>query len=114
VRTHTALALALGVLLCVSVCPAQAWRGHDRHRGRSVVIVPPLVVSILPDWRPYGAPPVVMTPAPPVYVQPSPPVYIQPIPPQPSWYACDDPPGYYPYVQQCPSGWRPVHPSPAP
>lgn len=105
-RTHTALALALVVLLCVGVWPAQAWRGHGRHWGRSVVIVPPLVVPVLPDWRRYGSPPVVVTPAPPVYVQLP--------PPQTSWYACDDPPGYYPYVQQCPGGWRPVHPSPAP
>jgi hypothetical protein len=30
----------------------------------------------------------------------------------PYWYYCDNPPGYYPYVPQCPSGWRPVAPTP--
>jgi hypothetical protein len=26
----------------------------------------------------------------------------------PSWYYCDNPQGYYPYVQQCPGGWNQV------
>ncbi|MGA9991471.1 MAG: hypothetical protein WBP86_03965 [Thiobacillaceae bacterium] len=30
------------------------------------------------------------------------------------WYYCTNPPGYYPYVQQCPAGWRPVAPQPPP
>ncbi len=29
------------------------------------------------------------------------------------WYYCDSTQGYYPYVQQCPSGWRAVAPQPA-
>jgi len=28
------------------------------------------------------------------------------------WYYCEDPPGYYPYVQQCNGPWEPVPPSP--
>ncbi len=28
------------------------------------------------------------------------------------WYWCDDPPGYYPYVQQCNDDWQPVPPTP--
>src|SRR2546428_12259210 len=28
------------------------------------------------------------------------------------WYYCANPQGYYPYVQQCPGGWRPVAPTP--
>jgi hypothetical protein len=47
--------------------------------------------------------------APPGYGQPPPP------PPQPQglappqyWYYCDNPAGYYPYVQTCPSQFRPV------
>ena len=39
-------------------------------------------------------------PAPPV-VTPPPPVY---------WYYCQNPPGYYPYVPQCPGGWLTVVP----
>lgn len=27
------------------------------------------------------------------------------------WYWCDDPPGYYPYVRYCYSGWIPVPPT---
>jgi hypothetical protein len=29
-----------------------------------------------------------------------------------SWYYCNDPQGYYPYVQQCRSGWQRVSPTP--
>jgi hypothetical protein len=28
------------------------------------------------------------------------------------WYWCDDPQGYYPYVQECNGPWRPVPPTP--
>jgi hypothetical protein len=60
---------------------------------------------------PYGyyPPPVVYAPPPVVY---QPPVYAPPPPQQPvaqqaqTWYYCDNPKGYYPYVQQCSSGWR--------
>jgi len=52
-------------------------------------------------WGPYGVPQV---------VAPSPQIYVQPAPT--TWYYCDDPQGYYPYVQQCPGGWRPVTPTP--
>jgi hypothetical protein len=30
------------------------------------------------------------------------------------WYYCADPAGYYPYVQQCSSGWTPVAPQGVP
>ncbi len=29
-------------------------------------------------------------------------------PPQQNWYYCDNPRGYYPYVQSCSAGWRAV------
>jgi hypothetical protein len=38
--------------------------------------------------------------------------YIQPSPPY--WYYCEDPPGYYPYVPQCTTPWRPIPSIPAP
>ena len=60
---------------------------------------------------PYGYPPVVTVPSTQVYVPPSAPAPAQP-PPLASWYYCDNPGGYYPYVQQCPGGWRPVAPTP--
>jgi hypothetical protein len=31
----------------------------------------------------------------------------------PSWYQCDEPRGFYPYVQTCTSGWRAVPAAPA-
>ena len=43
--------------------------------------------------------------APPVYVQPEPPA-----PPPAYWYYCQNPPGYYPYIQVCPPGWMTVVP----
>ena len=35
-----------------------------------------------------------------------------PIPAPSSWYYCNAPKGYYPYVAECPSGWQvvPAHP----
>lgn len=60
----------------------------------------------------YGPPPVVY--APPVYYPPPvvytpPPVAPTPVAPQAStWYYCDNPKGYYPYVSTCNAGWRQV------
>ena len=92
--------------------------GHGRHHfghGGHGVLGPRFGVSIWPYWdpywTPYGSPPVV-TPPPQVYVQPAPEAPVQPPPTPPSWYYCDNPQGYYPYVQQCPGGWRPVAPTP--
>ncbi len=49
---------------------------------------------------------------PPVMAQQSP-VYSQ-VEPQYYWYYCSNPPGYYPYVQQCPSPWQTVVPPATP
>jgi hypothetical protein len=57
----------------------------------------------------YGYP---YTYAPQIAVQPAPPVAMQPPSSPPVWYYCDNPEGYYPYVQQCPGGWRTVAPNP--
>jgi len=59
----------------------------------------------------YAPPPVVYAPPPPVVVAPTP-TYVQQ--PSSSWYYCDNPKGYYPYVQDCGSGWRQVPAQPAP
>jgi hypothetical protein len=63
----------------------------------------------------YYPPPVVY--APPAYYMP-PPVVVAAPPPQPvyqsqpgaatTWYYCDNPKGYYPYVSSCAAGWRQV------
>jgi len=62
----------------------------------------------------YPPPPVVYYP-PPYYYEPPPVVYAPPPPPPTplapqaqTWYYCDNPKGYYPYVSNCASGWRQV------
>jgi hypothetical protein len=71
----------------------------------------------------YPPPPVVAVPAyPPVVAVPAaPPVYVErgaaapAAGPQGSyWYYCTNPPGYYPYVSNCPSGWLTVVPQSPP
>jgi hypothetical protein len=114
-QIHVGVLLVLMALLGVSVIPAYATRpyryGHYYYRRAPVVIVPRLVVPFGPYWPPYAYPPVVVSP-PPVYVQP-PAVVAKPLPPPPQyWYYCDALQGYYPYVQQCPGGWRQVLPTP--
>lgn len=103
-----ALIALLGALLLVSAVP-----GHARVR---VFISPGIVVPLGPVWAPYAEPyayPYRYRYAyPPVVVQPPPQVYVQPPPPQPMWYYCENPQGYYPYVPQCPGGWRQVPATP--
>ncbi len=60
------------------------------------------------DYYPYYRRNVYIIESPPVYIQRQPPVYVQ----QPTsyWYYCQDPAGYYPYVQSCPTPWMKVLP----
>ena len=60
----------------------------------------PAPVYPYPD--PY-VPPVVVVPA-----QPEPPPFPAPPPAANYWYYCPNPPGYYPYVPNCPTNWTPV------
>ena len=60
---------------------------------------------VYPYPNPY-TPPVV------VQVPPSPPTQPQVSPP--TWYYCDRPAGYYPYVPECASGWKAVPATPPP
>jgi len=48
----------------------------------------------------------------PAYAYAPPTVYAPPYAPQEPayWYYCQNPAGYYPYVQQCPTGWLQVVP----
>ena len=115
--------VVLAALLILSAGPGYAWRGW--HGGPRVGIG----IGIGPFWGPYwggywrpyaygypyayphGYPPVVTVPSTQLYVQPSAPAAAQPPPPT-YWYYCDQAKGYYPYVQQCPGGWRAVTPTP--
>lgn len=106
------IVMILGVLLVTSAVP-----GYARVR---VFVRPSVVVPFGPYyahyggpyWAPYDYPAVVVTPPPTVYVQPAPQAPAQPPSTPSSWYYCENPQGYYPYVQQCPGGWRPVAPTP--
>jgi hypothetical protein len=62
---------------------------------------------------PYYYPPIVAVPAVPVtYVEQGQPS-AGPGRYSGSWYYCDASRAYYPYVKQCPGGWREVSPQPA-
>ena len=80
--------------------------GH-KHGHRSARVGIGIGIGLGPFWGPYwpryAYPPVVVSP---------PPVVIQAPPPQPYWYYCEAFQAYYPYVQQCPGGWRQVVPTP--
>lgn len=72
-----------------------------------------------PYWGPawYYPPPVYYPPAVIVAPPPAPAQYIE-RDPQPLqqgyWYYCEVSRGYYPYVKECPSGWKAVPPAPPP
>ncbi len=101
--------IGLSVLICLfaaglMVGGAQAeWHGHHRGWGPGIYWRVPIVVG--PPLYPYG-----YYPAPPVVVQQAP-VYVQPQQEEPYyWYYCENPKGYYPYIQNCPGGWMKVVP----
>lgn len=88
----------------------RAFRPHHRFRTRTVVGATVFLGSpvwVGPRWWPaYVAPPAVVYQTPQVYVAaPPPPTY---------WYYCEDPAGYYPYVQECRGGWRTIVPPATP
>lgn len=59
-------------------------------------------------------------PPPPVYYYPvpvapaAPPVYVERNENSQDWYYCEQTRGYYPYVKECPGGWKRVPPAPPP
>jgi hypothetical protein len=121
------MVVILATLLLGSAGPGYAWRGGWHGGGWWGGPRVRIGIGIGPFWGPYwgpywgsyaypygypyGYPPVVAVPSTQVYVQPSAPAPAQPAP-SASWYYCDNPRGYYPYVQQCPGGWRAVAPTP--
>ena len=79
--------------------------GHVHHR----VFIGGAIYAPLYYPPPYYYPPTYYYPPPVQYVEP----YPAPSAPQSSyWYYCPDSGAYYPYVQQCPSGWQQVTPQP--
>lgn len=65
----------------------------------------------------YWGSPYAYDPYPPAYAYPESPTVIAPVQPGPapaaSWYYCESPKGYYPYVQSCSGQWRAVPAVPA-
>jgi hypothetical protein len=110
--------VAAGVALAAGLAATPAQARVFVHVGVGVPFYGPYPYYAYPpyyyDYPPpvvYAPPPVVYAPPPPVVVAP-PTTYVQQ--PSSSWYYCDNPKGYYPYVQDCSSGWRQVPAQPAP
>jgi|SRR3989338_6091551 len=102
--------LALALFVLVSVLPGEAW--HRRHYYNHPNY--PFYPRPLP-FVPFGGP-VFIEPHP---FYPYPPLTIDPLiqAPQPQyWYYCktSNPPGYFPYVRECPGGWTQEVPRPSP
>jgi hypothetical protein len=109
------IGLALAAAGALGAGSAFAWHHHHGPRVS-------LGFSFGPYWGPgpfwgpypyYAAPvyyPVVVAPpAPTQYVERS----DQPLQ-SGYWYYCETSRGYYPYVKECPGGWRAVPPAPPP
>ncbi|HTT07174.1 MAG TPA: hypothetical protein VMH34_00045 [Gammaproteobacteria bacterium] len=99
------------------------WRHvwHGGHLGWWWVVGSlwyPYVQPIYPYPDPY-IPSTVIVQQPPTYVQqqPAPPPAPAAAPAQPQaqyWYYCEQSKGYYPYVRDCPAGWKSVPAEPPP
>jgi len=98
------VALAAALL---AAAPAMARGGHHHHGHFRLYVGPAWYWG--PAWY-YPPPYYYYPPARPA----EPPVYVERIDPneQGSWYYCDAGKGYYPYVKECPSGWRRVPAAP--
>jgi hypothetical protein len=105
------------VLLLASPTPSEAG-GHVSFSFGIPLWFGPGYWGPGPWWGPpyyYNAPPYSSAPSPMVIQQP--PVYEQSAPPPQApvyWYYCQNPQGYYPYIQQCPNGWMQVVPPATP
>jgi hypothetical protein len=102
--------VAITLLLMAAAAAGQnAWadRGHHFHsRGRVGVFIG------APLFWPWYYPPTYYPEPTVIAVPTSPPVYIERSDEEAGadasayWYRCDRPRGYYPYVKECPNGWR--------
>lgn len=108
-----ASALGLAALAASADAAADPPHRHHHHGGVRMVANPWVPWYAPPPWtyapRVYVPPVVIVRPAP-VYVeQPQ----LAAVPPQEDrWFYCDAAGAYYPYVQECPGGWRQVAPQP--
>lgn len=134
--------LCVGSLVALMLLSSQMAQAHPPgrggwHRGGAGVGVyfgTPYPFFPYP-YSPYAYPyPYVVSPPPVIVTQPQPQVYIeqgsdsstppaQVSPPAASagnnngqayWYFCEQANGYYPYIKDCPAGWKQVSPTPPP
>jgi len=107
-KVFIALGLAAAGLLGAAGS-AFAW-----HHGPRVVFG----FNVGPYWGPpYYYPAPAYYPAPVVVAPAGPTQYVERAEPQQQpqsgyWYYCETSRGYYPYVKDCPSGWKAVPPAP--
>ena len=108
--------LAVLALVACAIASSSAWAHGGRGGVRFGVFVGGPVYWGPGYWGPayYYPPPYYPPPEYPA----SPPVYIErddgPASAQGFWYYCEQSRGYYPYVKECPAGWKRVPPAPAP
>ena len=109
------IGLALAVAGVFAAGSAMAWHHHGPRVSIGLGFGPYWGPG--PFWAPYPyyyAPPVYA----PVVVSPPQPVQYVERNDQPLqsgyWYYCETSRGYYPYVKECPSGWKAVPPAPPP
>jgi hypothetical protein len=106
--------IALLAAALAGAAPAFAHGGGRVHFG--------VGVNFGPYWGPYWGPawyyppPYYYTPPPVIVAPPAPQTYVErnDSPPQGYWYYCEASRGYYPYVKECPAGWKAVPAAPPP
>lgn len=112
--------VALVWCLIFAALSSQVALARDRHGHRHGGVRWGVHIGVPFGW--YYPPPYWYNPPwynPPVFVQPAPQVYIErgAEPSEPDddayyWYHCNRPEGYYPYIKECPGGWKKVVPTP--
>ncbi|MEJ1958586.1 MAG: hypothetical protein WDM70_03260 [Nitrosomonadales bacterium] len=112
--------ISTGLANAIFISGAGGHWAHRHHDGRlgwwwvagGIWYFYPERIAEIPD--PYTPPVVVVNQQPPVVVAPQAPVVVAPqvpAPAQPSaqmWYYCESVKTYYPYVANCPEGWKSV------
>ena len=111
-------------LLLASAASGHAWADRGYRHGYYHGGYTQFGVMIGPGWGPpYYPPAYYYPPYAPIVVERAPQVYIEQYVPPPApvpqssqvsyWYYCNASKAYYPYVNECPSGWQKVLPQPA-
>lgn len=113
----------LVLLLLAGAGSGSAWadRGYRHGYGRGGYTQFGVVIG--PGWGPWLYPPsYYYPPYQPIVIERAPQVYIEQYAPAPApapetgqtsyWYYCNASRAYYPYVNECPSGWQKVSPQP--